>query len=97
MILAAVFALHRRSDPLTRNVSERRGNNPQKFSLWTTGKSFTYTFTVDPRAVDVWLFSYGGGATGDWDSRSGWTIQTAPVQGTIPLLTSGSNEHPQPH
>jgi hypothetical protein len=36
-------------------------NNPQKFYLWSTGSSFAYTFTCDPRAVDVWLFRSAGG------------------------------------
>src|SRR5580765_2957431 len=36
-------------------------NNPQKFYLWATGSSFSYTFTCDPRAADGWLFRSGGG------------------------------------
>ena len=36
-------------------------NNPQKFYLCSTGSSFSYTFTCDPRAADLWLFRSGGG------------------------------------
>jgi hypothetical protein len=40
---------------------EPLNNNPQKFCLWSTGTSFSYSFTCDPRASDEWLFRSGGG------------------------------------
>ncbi len=40
----------------------REEDNPQKFHLWTTGASFSYAFTYDPRASDVWMFNSAGGA-----------------------------------
>jgi hypothetical protein len=36
-------------------------NNPQKFHLWTTGSNFSYTFTCDPHASDIWMFRTAGG------------------------------------
>jgi hypothetical protein len=37
-------------------------NNPSRFRLCGNSTSFTYTFTYDPRAADVWLFESGGGS-----------------------------------
>ncbi len=36
-------------------------NNPQHFYLQSKGSVYTYAFTCDPRAADVWLFTTGGG------------------------------------
>jgi hypothetical protein len=38
-------------------------NNPERFHLWVTGKSYHYTFTYDPRETDIWMFNSGGAGT----------------------------------
>jgi hypothetical protein len=35
-------------------------NNPDKFRLWATNLSYSYTFTYDPLAADEWRFETGG-------------------------------------
>ena len=44
----------------TKTARNRPGDNPNKFHLWATDAGFTYTFTYDPHAADVWLFQSGG-------------------------------------
>jgi len=36
-------------------------NNPNRFRLWGNSNSYSYTFTYDPHAADVWLFESAGG------------------------------------
>lgn len=68
-------------------------NNPQKFSLWATGKAFTYTFTVDPRAVDVWMFTHAGGGANLQTVSASWQVAAGPAgQGNIHVLTIDSDE-----
>ncbi len=31
-------------------------NNPDKFYLWTTGNTYSFTYTYDPHAADLWMF-----------------------------------------
>jgi len=55
LVLAMVLLLGiiARSPDLT---TDAEYNNPQKFHLWTTGPHFSYSFTCDPHASDVWMF-----------------------------------------
>ena len=44
-------------------------NNPDKFHLWATNSSYTYTFTYDPLAADQWLFRTGGSTNTNLHSK----------------------------
>jgi len=37
-------------------------NNPRRFHLWGSGASYRYTFTYDPREMDIWMLRSGGGS-----------------------------------
>jgi hypothetical protein len=80
LAVACFVSIHQ--SPYAESFLSQVDNNPQKFHLWSTGSSFSYTFTCDPRAVDVWLFRSGGGMMfvlnppPDWrpplTNRPGW-------------------------
>jgi hypothetical protein len=36
------------------------GDNPDHFHLWATNSTYSYTFTYDPLAADIWLRESGG-------------------------------------
>jgi hypothetical protein len=36
-------------------------DNPDKFYLWATNSSFSYSITYDPHAADDWMFESAGG------------------------------------
>jgi hypothetical protein len=42
-------------------LPRHEGDNPQQFHLWTTGSTFSYSFTYDPRKTDHWRFRTDGG------------------------------------
>jgi len=50
-LFMAGISVHRHGTPI-----DPEDNNPQKFHLWTTGSNFSYTFTCDPHASDIWMF-----------------------------------------
>ncbi len=60
-VLAVACLVSTNRDQSTQAFMRQVDNNPQKFYLWSTGSSFSYTFTCDPRAADAWLFKSGGG------------------------------------
>src|SRR5260221_14033800 len=60
-LLTAIMFSSREVFRSRRHPESHENNNPQKFYLWSTGSSFSYTFTCDPRAADGWLFRSGGG------------------------------------
>jgi len=43
---------------------KRANDNPDQFYLWTTNRSFHYTYVYDPHAADVWQFESAGGISG---------------------------------
>jgi hypothetical protein len=36
------------------------GDNPDHFHLWATNSTYSYMFTYDPLAADIWLRESGG-------------------------------------
>jgi hypothetical protein len=60
-MLAPTCFVGRHHSQSNQPLMSQMDNNPQKFHLWSTGSSFSYTFTCDPRAADTWLFKSGGG------------------------------------
>jgi hypothetical protein len=51
-----------RRRPVSARLSQDQvDDNSQKFYLWRTGTSISYSFNCEPRAADEWLFRTGGG------------------------------------
>jgi len=61
LALAAFLLLARISVRFPASMTGLEDDNPQKFHMWATGCSFSYTFTCDPHAADIWMFQTGGG------------------------------------
>ena len=69
LIGGILFAVSGRFRPATVFEGRKVNDNPDKFFLWTTNKSFHYIFTYDPHAADVWLFESGGGNLSESNTR----------------------------
>ncbi len=61
LVVATALFLARLSVRSSAALMGLEDNNPQKFHLWTSGSSFSCTFTCDPHAADIWMFRTAGG------------------------------------